>query len=93
MIDNINTILLYIFVILLLFCIMYILFYSDQDISFDDNLNSIENSIYEYKSKEKFESLETLELNNTKYIIYNPPESSRQVSDNYDQNNVNYKFL
>ncbi len=52
MIEDINTILLYIFVILLLFCIMYIVFYSDQTISFDDNLNSIETSII--KSKNSF---------------------------------------
>jgi hypothetical protein len=50
MIDDVNTILLYIFVILLLFCIMYIVFYSDQNISFYDNLDSIESSIYKYKN-------------------------------------------
>ena len=50
MIDDVNTILLYIFVILLLFCIMYIVFYSDQNISFYDNLDSIESRIYKYKN-------------------------------------------
>ena len=88
-IEDINTILLYIFVILLLFCIMYILFYSEQNISFDDNLDSIEdsieNSIYIYKNKEKFESVN---INNKTYYILNPPESSRRVSDHHDQTNT-----
>lgn len=102
MIEDINTILLYIFIILLLFCIMYVLFYSDQKISFDDDLDSIENSIendkYKHQdnkqknsvssissSKEKFESLK---INDVVYYIYNPPESSRRVSDHWDQNNT-----
>ena len=39
-IQDINKILLYIFVILLLFCIMYIFIYSDQKISFDNDYNN-----------------------------------------------------
>ena len=93
MIENINTILIYIFFILLLFCIMYLFIYSDQKISFYDNLDSIENSIkndmYKDKhqdnkqntnvyNKEKFESIR---INKTIYTILNPPESSRTVSD------------
>ncbi len=50
MIDDVNTILLYIFLILLLFCMMYIFFYSDQNISFYDNLDNVESSIHKYKN-------------------------------------------
>ena len=84
MIEDINTILLYIFVILLLFCIMYILFYSDQKISFYDNIDINLDTKLDTKIdiKEKFE---TLSVSNTTYYIFNPPESSRRVSDNYDQ--------
>ena len=57
MIDNINVILLYIFVILLLFCIMYIFIYSNQNISFSDNVDILDNSIYKYKNK--FEDIMT----------------------------------
>ena len=62
MIENINTILIYIFFILLLFCIMYLFIYSDQKISFYDNLDSIENSIKNdmYKDHFKNTSLPTL---------------------------------
>ena len=49
MIEDINTILLYIFLILLLFCIMYIFIYSDQKISFYDNIDHIDTSIIKYK--------------------------------------------
>ena len=98
MIKNINTILLYCFVLLVFFCIMYYLFYSDQKLSFDDNLDSLENSIYNYNhkdnkdisnlyisnsninsnsNKEKFESIQR---NNIRYNIVNPPESSRTSS-------------
>lgn len=54
-IEDVNTILLYIFVILLLFCIMYIVFYSDQNIQFYDNLDSIETNII--KSKNSFNDI------------------------------------
>ena len=93
MLEDINTILLYIFVILLLFCIMYILFYSDQNISFDDNLDGIESSINKYKknNKENFDSLNigkniynivknSLTVGNNVYNIENPLESARTTS-------------
>ena len=48
-IEDINTILLYIFLILLLFCIMYIFIYSDQKISFYDNIDHIDTSIIKHK--------------------------------------------
>ena len=107
MIDNINTILLYIFVILLLFCIMYILFYSDQDISFGDNLDSIENSIYIYNNNNHInnnnnnnnhknnhkENFESLEVNDITYLIYNPPENKRKVSDKKTPNDSDNNYI
>jgi hypothetical protein len=103
-IEDVNTILLYIFVILLLFCIMYIVFYSDQNIQFYDNLDILDSSIYKHNNKivnkattfnkdnkdnidNKFskEKFETLTVNDITYYIFNPPESSRKVSDHFGQ--------
>ena len=78
-IENVNKILLYIFIILLLFCTMYILFYSDQNISFNDNLDNIDIIINKYKqnnvnnvnnvnNKETFSSLS---INSIIYNIVN----------------------
>jgi hypothetical protein len=78
--QNLNTFLLYVFVILLLFCIMYIFFYNNQKLKFDDNVDNVNlynNSIHKNNSKEKFE---TVNINSVPYYVYNPPESSRQAS-------------
>lgn len=86
-IEDINTILLYTFVILLLFCIMYILFYSEQDISFGDNLDILENKhtivlkdkidkINKISKKEKFDSV------NIDKIEYNIDNKSFSIDNN-----------
>ena len=65
MIKNINILVLYIFFILLLFCIMYIFIYSNNDIKFD-NIDNINNKLIQNKiTKDKFYNTE--EDNNLLY--------------------------
>ena len=69
MIKNINILFLYIFFILLLFCIMYIFIYSNNDIKFDnidninnkDNKDNKDNKLIQHKIiKDKFDNAEDI---------------------------------